>query len=222
MWIILGTFIAAVVTFITIDTIMRVKPDVELLLICDNALQADKCCNLLARRIEKYTPDLNGDGKVNVSVISCAMNNEKVDQLYAINSQKFFANIQQGEIIMVVTDSAVEKDVDEIFTLTLPEEIPDNRYVDETGLSLNFGFLAEELECPGMPNDVYIRLRAPMNTLGDSEEKMQRYYNESLEIVKAMAADLLAQADSVGDQGLPDRQTAAELGQKAYEAQWAE
>lgn len=221
-WIILGFFIVAIISFITIDTILRVKPDVELLLICDNSLQSDSCCNLLAQRIEKYTPDLNGDGKVKVSVISCAMNSEKYDQIYAINSQKFFANIQEGEIIMVIADSEVAEDVNDIFTPDLPNEIPNNRYVDEKGLSLNFGFLADELQCPGMPNDVYLRLRFPMKTFGDSEEKMQKNYDICLEIVKAMAADLQAEADSTGDKGLPDRETAARIAEEAYAASWEE
>ena len=203
LWIIMGAFVLFVVGFLTYDTVTRVNPDLELLLICDNQLQANQSCELLARRIEKYTPDLNGDGKIKVTVISCALNPDKYDQFYTINSQKFYANLQQGQIIMVVTDSALDPDLNELFTTDLPNEIEGNRYIDEQGLHLDFGFLAEELNCAAMPNDVYIRMRAPIKTLSDSQEKMQSCYDTALEIMKAMANDLQAQADESSDKGLP-------------------
>ena len=214
-WIIMGIFIFLVVVFLVYDTLSRVQPDLELLLICDNPLQADSCCTKLGERIERYTPDLNEDGKIKVSVISCAMNSEKYDQLHTINSQKFFANIQQGRIIMVISDSMVDNEVGEIFTDALPQQIPGNRYVDTEGFHLDFGFLAEELGCPGMPNDVYIRMRRPTKTLSDSEELMQKNYDTCLEVLKAMAADMQAEADACGDKGLPGREKAHELDMSA-------
>ncbi len=203
MWIIIGTFVLMVVGFITYDTVTKVNPDLELLLICDNQLQQNQSCELLARRIEKYTPDLNDDGKIKVTVISCAVNPDKYDQFYTINSQKFYANLQQGRIIMVITDSALDPDLNELFTTELPQKIEGNRYIDEQGLHLDFGFLAEELNCAAMPNDVYIRMRNPIKTLSDSQKKMQSNYDTALEIMTAMANDLQAQADESSDKGLP-------------------
>lgn len=215
MWILMGLFVFFVVAFIVYDTVTRVQPDLELLLICDNAVQADSCCVKLGERIERYTPDLNGDGKIKVSVVSCPMNEEKYDQYYTINSQKFFANLQQGRIMMIVTDSKIDKDIEEIFTDALPEQIPGNRYVDEKGFNLNFGFLATEIGCPGMPNDVYIRMREPIDTLSDSIELMQKNYDTCLGVLKAMADDMQAEADACGDKGLPGREEAAKIAESA-------
>ena len=99
--------------------------------------------------------------------------------------------------------------------------LPNNRYIDKKGFSLNFGFLSEELDCPGMPNDVYIRMRYPMDTLSDKAEKMQKYYDQSLEILRAMAYDLQAEADACDDKGLPDPETAAAKAAEDAALRWA-
>ena len=210
MWIILGVFLFIVVAFLVIDTVTRVKADLNVLLICDNALSSEFSCQKLEERIAKYTPDLNGDGKVAVTVISCPLNDQKYDQYYNTNSQKFFANLQQGRMIMVITDDNTDPDLQALMSDDLAEAIPDNRYIDERGLSLDMEFLARELECENMPKGVHLCLRRPVNTLDDSLEKMQANYDINLEILKNMANDLQAEADSLGDKGIREADTVTE------------
>ena len=203
MWIILGFFAVSVITFMVIDAMRHVKPDLEILLICDNALALDDQRALLEQKLEQYVPDRNGDGKVCVSIINCALNDYKVDMQYNNNSQKFYANIQQGKIIMVLTDSNTDPDLQALMVNDLPEQFPDNKYVDEDGLSLNFGFLADELECEKLPNDIHLCMRRPVSTLDGTIEDMQEYYDKDMELFTAIANGLAEQAEQSDDKGLP-------------------
>lgn len=203
MWIILGFFGVCVLTFMIVDAVTRVKPDLEILLICDNALALDDQRYLFEDKLEQYIPDRNGDGKVSVSIINCALNDQKVDMTYNNNSQKFYANIQQGQIIMVITDSNTDPDLQALMTNVLPEQFPDNKYIDEYGLSLNFGFLADELDCDNLPNDIHLCMRRPVSTLDGTIEDMQENYDKDMELFTAIADGLAQQAEESHDKGLP-------------------
>lgn len=207
MWIILGTFFALVLGFIIYDLATKVDPDIEILLICDNVLQNDESAKLLEKRIEQYTPDLNSDGKVYVQVIICPLNDQKYNTLYQTNSQKFFANLQQDRIIMVLTDSNTDPDLQALMTTDLSLEIPDNPYIDDKGLSLNFGFLADELKAPALPNDIHLCMRRPVNTLDGSVEEMQANFDKNLEILTDLANALAQEAKEKNDQGLTTEPT---------------
>ncbi len=202
LWICFGVFIAVVVAIMVIDTLMRENPDISILLICDNALQADQSCELLEQKLEEYTPDLNEDGEVCVQIICCPLNEYSSDSYYTTNSQKFYANLQQGQIIMVLTDSNTDPDYQALMVDTLEEELPDNSYIDEYGLSLNMQFLADEIECSSLPNDVHLCLRRPVTTLDDSLEDMQENYDTALEIFKDIANGLAEEAQACDDPGL--------------------
>ena len=210
VWIILGTFFALVLGFIIFDMVTKVDPDIEILLICDNVLQNDESAKLLEKRIEQYTPDLNGDGKVYVQVIICPLNDYKYNMLYQTNSQKFFANLQQDRIIMVLTDSNTDPDLQALMTTDLPLKIPGNPYVDDKGLSLNFGFLADELEAPALPNDIHLCMRRPVNTLDGSLEDMQKNFDTNLQIITDLANALAEEAEQKGDKGLTTEPTPAD------------
>jgi hypothetical protein len=208
VWICFGAFIFAIVAFMVIDVVTREKADLTVMLIADNGLTLHT--DELEEFFEQYTPDLNGDGKVHVSIMNVALNNESTDTVYSTNSSKFLANLQQGRIIMVITDSNTDPDYQELMVDDLPEQFPDNPYVDEQGLSLNFGFLADELNYSDMTNDIHLCLRRPLSTLDDSLELMQEYYDESFDIFSAMAEGLKEQADELGDKGLPAPESSAD------------
>lgn len=202
-WIILAIFGMAVLIFMIVDAVNQVKPDLEILMICDNALGSDNSRELLEDKLEQYITDRNGDGEVSVQIINCALNDYKHDMIYNNNSQKFFANIQQGQIIMVLTDSNTDPDFQALMVSDLPEKLPDNEYIDEQGLSLNFGFLADELECEFLPNDIHLCMRRPVSTLDGTIEEMQENFDEDFELFKLIAEGLTEQAKKSNDKGLP-------------------
>ncbi|MBP3271416.1 MAG: hypothetical protein J6M17_04210 [Ruminococcus sp.] len=202
LWILLGTFCVAIVGFMVFDAVTKVNPDLSILFVCDNAAQNDESLGILSDMIAEYTPDLNGDGQVKVNIINCALNPSKYDTIYATNSQKFYANMQLAENIVVIADSNLSSDISDIMSKDLPSQIPDNPYVDERGVSLNFKFLADEMKCPNMPNDMYICMRVPIKTLSDDKETMQKNYDDALIVVKAFAQALKERAEAENDPGL--------------------
>ena len=202
MWICFAIFIVAVVGFMVFDTVTREKADITIIMICDNALSGDTTLELLEERIERYTPDLNGDGEIHVQIMDCALNEYSTDSYYTTNSQKFYANLQQGSIIMVLTDSNTDPDHQALMVDGLEEVLPDNPYIDEYGLSLNMQFLADEIQCENMPNDIHLCLRRPVSTLDDSLEDMQENYDINLEIFIDLANALAQEAQECGDEGL--------------------
>lgn len=194
-------FIIVVILFITISEFLRVRPDLTVMMIADNGLQYRQ--EELEHFFEKYTDDLNGDGKIKVSVMNIPLNRNKLsDQLQQANQTKFMAQIQIPDIIMVITDSNIEKQLAEVFKKDISADLPDNKYIDEMGLSLNFGFLAEDLKYENMPYDIHLSMREPTDTFRDDKATMQKNYDEAFKVFKRIADDLAKRAEETGDKGL--------------------
>ncbi len=200
VWICLGTFLAAVAAFLIYDTATRVQPDLQIMLIADDGL--DYYSAALEEIFESVAEDTNGDGKVYVQIMNMPLDSAQYDQIHVANNSKFLANLQQGQIILAITDSNTDEDIQQIFVDDLPERFPDNPYIDEKGLSLNFAFLARELEFKKMPNDLYLRLRRPVNTMDGSLEDMQKNYDEALKYFEKLSDMLYERAKLEDDKGL--------------------
>lgn len=59
-------------------------------------------------------------------------------------------------------------------TPELPKEFPNNKYVDDMGMSWNMEVMAKELNFENMPNDIHLSMRTPVKTLGDSRKLCRR------------------------------------------------
>lgn len=194
-------FIFAVIAYITISELLRVRPDITVMMIADNGLQYRQ--EELENFFEKYVDDLNDDGKVKVSVMIIPLNNNNLnDQGQQANQTKFMAQIQIPDNIMVLTDSNIEKGLVEIFKKDLSKDFPGNKYIDEMGLSLNFGFLAQDLKFENMPYDIHLSLREPTETFRDKKEVMDENYRTAFVIFKRITEDLTKRAEELNDQGL--------------------
>lgn len=200
IWICLGAFAVIVTAFLVYDTVTRVQPDMQIMLIADDGL--DYYSAQLEDIFESVCEDKNGDGEVYVQVMNMPLDSAQYDQIHVANNSKFLANLQQGQIIMVITDSNTDEDIQQIFADDLPEKLPDNPYVDEKGLSLNFAFLARDIGFEKMPNDLYLRLRRPINTMDGTIEEMQDNYDEALEYFIKVADMLSERAELEDDKGL--------------------
>lgn len=200
LWICFGVFIAAVIIFITYDTLSREKPDLTVMMIANNGLSVRQ--DELEEFFEKYTDDLNGDGKVHVSVIIAPLDPNSADTTQSAYQTKWLAQLQTSECIMVITDSNTEEDFLNIMKHDLAKDFDDATYIDEYGLSLNFKFLAEKLKYEYMPNDVHLSMRVPVQTLSDSKEDMEKSYEKSFKVFKRIVEDLTAKAEETNDPGL--------------------
>ena len=152
---------------------------------------------------EKYTDDLDGNGYVHVEVIMIPLNSHSDDyQQQNVNSTKFLAQLQGGESILVITDSNTDEEFKSIMTPELPKEFPNNKYVDDMGMSWNMEIMAKELNFENMPNDIHLSMRAPVKTLGDSKETMQENYDKAFKVFKRIVDDMTEKAVEAGDKGL--------------------
>ena len=194
-------FIIAVATFIFIDAARREKADLTVLMIANNGLETRQ--EELEDFFEKYTDDLDGNGYVHVEVIMIPLNSHSDDyQQQNVNSTKFLAQLQGGESILVITDSNTDEEFKSIMTPELPKEFPNNKYVDDMGMSWNMEVMAKELNFENMPNDIHLSMRTPVKTLGDSKETMQENYDKAFKVFKRIVDDMTEKAVEAGDKGL--------------------
>lgn len=201
VWIIFTIFIIAVAVFIFIDAARREKADLTVLMIANNGLETRQ--EELEKFFEKYTDDLDGNGYVHVDVIMIPLNSHSDDyQQQNVNSTKFLAQLQGGESILVITDSNTDEEFKSIMTPELPKEFPNNKYVDDMGMSWNMEVMAKELNFENMPNDIHLSMRTPVKTLGDSKETMQENYDKAFTVFKRIVDDMTEKAEAAGDKGL--------------------
>ena len=192
--IIFVVFLIIVTTFIIIDTVRREKADLTVVMIANNGLQTRQ--EELEEFFEKYTPDFDGNGYVHVDVVICPQGPDTSQVLgQDPNNTKLIAQMQEGKAVLPCSEKN-GPDKQEIVLATIPS------YVDEDGMSWNFGFLAEELRFENMPNDIHLSMRIPVKTLGDTKKTMQENYDKSLEVFGNMLEDLTKRAEETGDKGL--------------------
>ncbi len=201
IWILFAVFIIGVVTFITVDEITRVRADINVMMIANNGLAFRQ--DELESFFEKYCDDLNGDGKVKVSVMIMPLDPDSKDYQSQQGYQaKFIAQIQMPDDILVITDSNTEPDFMGMFKNDLSKDFPGNKYIEEEGLSWNMKLLADELKYENMPKDVHLSMRAPVKTLGASFETMKENYDTAFVVFERIVNDLTRRAEETNDPGL--------------------
>lgn len=196
-----AVFLIVITGYIVYTEVTRERPDMTVLMVADNDLQFRQ--SQLEKFFEKYTDDFDGNGYVHVQVVMIPISKNYKDlQMQNTYQSKLVAQLQLGENIMVITDSNTEAKVMSVMENSLPGKFPDNKYVDDKGLSLNMKLVADQLDYPDMPYDIYLSMRHPVKTTGDSLETMQKNYDKSLKVFTKMAEDLSKQAEETNDPGL--------------------
>lgn len=193
-------FILAVVIFILVNTLTKVKPDLTVMMIANNGLSYRQ--EELEDFFEKYTEDLNGDGKVYVSVIIAPLSNGSTDQMMMANQTKFIGTMQSGDSVLFITDSNTDNDIMEIMKHDLSNDFPGNKYITENGLSLNMKLFADEVKFENMPNDVVLSIKQPTKTINTSEAEMKKRYEKAFKTFSAITEDLSKKAQETNDPGL--------------------
>lgn len=195
-FIIMGIILAvAVVSYITYDTVSRVKPDIKIIMTVNNGLV--NRTEEVADYFEKFCPDINGDGEVKVQILSVPLPDNTDDYVQIQQYQEvYLANMQTGEIIFILTDDKTDTDIysendsDNLLADVSPD-FKDNKFVTNKGLSLRGDYIEKVFKYQtNYPQDMYLGMRAPIKTLKDSKEDMQENYDKAYEIFKAMAEDI--------------------------------
>ncbi|MDE6149416.1 MAG: hypothetical protein K2F81_04900 [Ruminococcus sp.] len=193
-------FIVLVCAFIFYNTLSKDQPDLTVMMIANNGLSYRQ--EELEDFFEKYTEDLNGDGKVYVSVLIAPLDNTSHDELMMSNQSKFFANLQTADCMLFITDSNTDEDIKNLMKSDLNKDFIDNDYITTQGLSLNMKLFAQQIKFENMPNDVTLSIRQPVKTINSSLEEMEESYAKSFKIFSAITNDLTSQAKESNDPGL--------------------
>ena len=198
--IIFSSITLLVVGYLFYSEATRKRDDISVMVITDNDLTQRTA--EVEEFFEKYTDDIDGNGYVHVGIISIPLSNNLDAVTKNTYTQKFLAEIQTGEGMIVITDSHTEDDFMSVMKKDLDKDFPDNKYIDEDGFSFNSKVMAEELKYELMPNDVHMSIRIPQDTMGLSKEEAQKYYDESFKVYKRIVDDITARCEETNDPGL--------------------
>ena len=195
------SFIAlCVVGFLFYTEATRKRDDLCVMVVTDNDLVNRQ--EEIEAFFEKYVDDLDGNGYVHVGVIEIQIG-QNVDAVTRNTySQKFMAQVQTGEAMIVLTDSHTPEEFMEVMNTELEKDFPGNKYINEQGFSFNSKVMSDELKYELMPNDVYMSIRTPVETIGMNSEDAQANYDESFEVYKKIVDDITARCEETDDKGL--------------------
>lgn len=185
----------AVVSYITYDTLSRVKPDLKIIMTVNNGLV--NRTEEIENYFERFCTDLNGDGEVKVQVLSAPLTDDTDDYVQIQQYQEvYLANMQTGEVIFILTDDKTDTDIysenesDNLLS-DLSSEFKDNEFVNNKGLALKGDYIEDVFKYhTNYPQNIYLGMRKPTKTLKDSKEDMQKNYDEAFKIFKAMSEDI--------------------------------
>ena len=193
--IIIVILVLAVASYITYDSLSRVKPDIKIIMTVNNGL-VDRT-EEIAAYFEKFCPDINGDGEVNVQILSAPLTDDTDDYVQIQKTQEIYlANMQTGEIIFILTDDKTDTDIysdneRDSLLADVSANFEDNEFVTNKGLSLKGNYIEDVFKYhTNYPQDIYLGMRKSIKTLKDSKEDMQKNYDKAYEIFKAMAEDI--------------------------------
>lgn len=189
--IILALFFIIVFSYITYDTISRTKPDMRIILTCNNGLI--NRTEELEDMFEEYCEDLNGDGEVYVQVIEAPITSNTTDYTTTGKYQSVIqANLQTAEVIFFVSDKAILSDGSDVASAfaDLRKLYPDSELVSENGLQLKGEYVQKKLKWESnFPDDMFIVMREPVKTMKDSKEEMQENFDNAKKIMDHLVDD---------------------------------
>ena len=181
-WYVIGlAAIVIAISFMLVQCLNKEKYDLEIVYFSYTAT-VDSQTEKIAEYFEKYTEDIDGDGKVNVLVVNCSLNPDLGDRHYRDSVlQKIQARIMSGEkSILYITDSESVKYFD-LMETTVP-------LFEENTCTLGPDFYdAVKIEgVPPLPDGLTLRIRNISGTLLEMKSATEKNYNESNRILNAI------------------------------------
>ncbi len=194
-YVILGTFFAALVIFLTYDYVTTDRPDVKTMFIATDYDMSYYCADL-TDKWSMYAPDSNGDGEPMAKLYYVPATYDENDQATAYLAQsdrtKLFGEFQSGETIIVIGDRTAYEAIgvmDDVFA-DCRELFPDDPNAEELGYRLSGTDFKALIGYPEMDDsDLYVSFRKPVKTMGLSEEKMQKHFDDAVEFWKGFISE---------------------------------
>ena len=194
----IGIFVLAVVAVFIWQLSTKEKVDMYVISTCNNGLEFR--VDSLEKYLESFCPDINGDGVVNVQVISAPESSDY--QVNSANQTKIIGQLQMDETIMILTNDgnySTSREYDEstgeavyVFAGLLEDmrsDFPENDSVDEKGYHFYGDSIKKALNWEEMPDDIILSLRTPVKPLHGDKETMQKNYDTAFEILRKIMKD---------------------------------
>lgn len=183
------TIITAVVVlfggYMIYDLVTKVEPDLTIVATPDNGISYRG--EELENFFEGFCDDVNGDGKVYVSVVFAPLDPDSTGDNYAqANQSKLFSTLSSARCVLVLSDDSSDFSLENVAFEELSDTI-DSQYVSGTRLSLDSPLVKEAINWAQMPQDMYISMRTPVKTLNDSQEDMQKACDIAQDFLKRLA-----------------------------------
>ncbi len=205
-FILLGAFFAAVVIILLVQILTKEKYDLNVLLIAnkkssDLGVHTDQ----LERALEKYCPDFDGNGKVNVSVnyINNTMD-EVATQYDQANKQKLTAELTLAEAQLIITDDGYSKftgsldEITEIF-LEQSENAPSDMLYENCGVIMNKTGFAKEARWSKCPDDIMLFVREELNNGSGSIKENAKNRERASIVLQNIIDNNIINPDTVND-----------------------
>lgn len=193
-WLGITSFFVLVAVFLIYDTVTTTKPDIMIMLLCDNT-EVYANYEQMTEYFNEFTEDYNEDDELYANILYIPISNDpQADNvgLYESNLTKLSAEFQMGETMLVIADGkSADLVVPDENLVNLEELFPDNPHVKGYGYSLkNTGFAeAIGLDESQIPDDMYIGVRKVTKTL-TSEKNTKKHYDYAMDTLEKVMEDL--------------------------------
>ncbi len=177
-WLWITVFIVAIFGYLAYDYITKVRPDMIVMVLTDDA-DLQLMSEELETYFEQFVEDENGDGEVQVDIYMIPVTDDiGAMDYYTGNATKLSTQMMLGDAIMVLTDSKANEYIVADETLENMEELyPDDSNARGQGYYLRHTDFAAQIGYEGkVDRDLSLGLRTVTETY-DSVEDMQENYD---------------------------------------------
>lgn len=190
-WLGITSFLVVLFGYLALDLILRVRPDMIVLLLTDDA-ELQLMDEELEAYFEAFTDDENGDGRVKVTIYAIPVTDDIAERdYYTGNATKLSTQLTRADSVMVLTDAKANKYIDaEDILVDLTDLYPDDEHVREQGYYLRHTDFATKIGYPGnVDRDLSLGLRQVRETY-DSRAQMQDNYEIAKKVLDRVVASL--------------------------------
>lgn len=185
-YVIVGTLFAALVIFLAYDFITRERPDLQAMYIASD-YDMSYYSGELTPLWSSYCEDYNGNGEklARLYYVPTGYADDTSASAYFAQGDrtKLMGEFQSGNMVMIIGDKEAYQSIgvtDGVFA-DCRELFPDDPYAEELGYRLAGTDFMEMLGCDTVDDsDLYVSFRAPVKTMGMSEEKMCENYDHAV------------------------------------------
>mgnify|MGYP000425222376 CR=1 FL=1 len=176
--IIAGICVAGLIILFLVQVVFKTRADYTIILGMDTYVM-DEQVEPIREYLEQYAEDVNGDGKVKIDIYNMTGSLDDV-QNRSLQSNRFFSEIQLGNVMLVITDQ-------DFYNFVKGDEVFSDEYGDENIKGYNWSGTDIQQKCsPYFPADLYFCLRQIDGTAFASNEKVTAKYNAAKALLDKM------------------------------------